>query len=68
MLPLGLPIAWLVDAIDAWCVLPSPVAPVQFRNWSFIVPTVVANVAFYHGVRRMLDEAARRIRARGRRR
>lgn len=67
-LPLGLPIAWLFEWADLRIVLPSGVAPVTFRTWSFIVPTVVANVVFYHGIGRLLDAAARRIRARGRRR
>lgn len=46
--PFGFPIGWLTDWIDYWFQIPGHTPTAHFRNWYFILPTVVANTVFYY--------------------
>ena len=46
--PLGFPIAWITDWIDSWFSIPGHIPSFHFRNWYFMVPTLIANsIAYY---------------------
>lgn len=64
--PLGFPIAWFTDWIDALFHIPGHVPTFHLRNWYFIIPTVIANSVFYYWLGMMLGRLATRVRQRSR--
>jgi hypothetical protein len=60
--PLGFPIAWITDGIDYMFQIPGHVPTFHFRNWYFIVPTLLANTFFYYWLGRFSEKTVRRVR------
>lgn len=60
-IPLGFPIAWLIDRIDFFVQIPGHVRGSPLRNWYFILPTVSANAIFYFWAGRLLETSASRL-------
>lgn len=60
--PLGFPIAWVTDWIDQLFQIPGHTPTSHIRNGYFIVPTVLANSAFYYGLGHLLGGLVNRLR------
>jgi hypothetical protein len=59
VLPLGLPIAWITDFIHSIINIPGHTPGFHFRNWYFIIPTVIANAIFYYWIGLLLSRLFR---------
>jgi len=62
VIPLGLPVAWFTDWIDYLFSIPGHVPSFHFRNWYFIIPTVIANSVFYYWLGSFSVKLFRRLR------
>jgi hypothetical protein len=62
--PLGFPIAWITDWINYMYNIPGHVPTFHFRNWYFIVPTMLANAVFYYWLGSLAGRLIRKIRSR----
>lgn len=52
--PFGFPIAWLIDAMDSWLLIPGHTPTFHFRSLYFIVPTMIANALLYFWIGKAL--------------
>ena len=58
-LPLGLPVAWLIDWIHWMHPIPGHVPSVHFGHAYFILPTVAANAVLYYLAGHLIDASVR---------
>lgn len=61
--PLGFPIGWLIDWIDFRLPIPGHTPTFHFRNWYYIIPTVITNAVFYYWTGKLVATLVRRLRA-----
>lgn len=59
--PLGFPIAWLTDWVDSWFSIPGHTPSFHFRNWYFIVPTLIANSIAYYWLGKLIAVVTHRV-------